>query len=324
MGLLDRLFQGESGGVPDNTNLGGGLLNNPLLQIGMGILANNTGHYGAFAPALGKGVQSGLENVRQAQQDALNKQLFDIKLKQLKQQQTQEAAKQEFLTSWGQPNSTTETTSPTTYQNMPQGADQPNFNMQSVAGQTTSTPSFDQGIALQSAVRSGALDFKDYLSMTAKDGKNSWQDVGNQMVQLDANGQPTGKTMPKGYTPDAQLPYNAMTMDSRAKYTTPTADAVYNRSNVSADTRANNATSMSNNSANNATSIRNNNATQAGENGRANTKDNNPWLQGAPQPTATTQKVISLKDIQDTALGSKKSTAQVTADFKSKGYRIGK
>ena len=80
MGLLDYLMPGESGGTPDNTKLGGGLLNNPLLQIGMGILANNQGHYGAFGPALGMGMQQGMQNIRQAQQDAQNAQLYKMKI----------------------------------------------------------------------------------------------------------------------------------------------------------------------------------------------------------------------------------------------------
>ena len=47
---------------------------NPLLQAGIGILANNTGNYGQFAPALAKGVGYGLQNVGQyKQQQADNK-----------------------------------------------------------------------------------------------------------------------------------------------------------------------------------------------------------------------------------------------------------
>lgn len=36
-------------------------LNMGLLSAGLGILANNTGHYGAFAPAVGKGLLGGLD-----------------------------------------------------------------------------------------------------------------------------------------------------------------------------------------------------------------------------------------------------------------------
>jgi len=42
---------------------------NPLLQAGIGILANNTGNYGEFAPALAKGMGYGLQNVMGYQQN---------------------------------------------------------------------------------------------------------------------------------------------------------------------------------------------------------------------------------------------------------------
>lgn len=49
-------------------------LNMALMQAGAGILANNTGHYGAFAPAAGPGLQAGLlgytYNIEKAQKEA--------------------------------------------------------------------------------------------------------------------------------------------------------------------------------------------------------------------------------------------------------------
>lgn len=47
---------------------------NPLLQTGIGILANNTGNYGQFGPALGRGVGYGLQNVGQYKQQLADNQ----------------------------------------------------------------------------------------------------------------------------------------------------------------------------------------------------------------------------------------------------------
>lgn len=79
-----------------------GLLNfkdietNPLLQTGLGILANNTGHYGQFAPAFGRGTQQGLQQAqsfRQAQQDdLLRKQHLDMQKARFAQEQEAIAA----------------------------------------------------------------------------------------------------------------------------------------------------------------------------------------------------------------------------------------
>lgn len=60
-----------------------GLLGDPLLQIGLGILANNTGHRGAFAPAFGQGVQQGLNNVNQYKQ---MQQMNDLRQQQIDSQ----------------------------------------------------------------------------------------------------------------------------------------------------------------------------------------------------------------------------------------------
>lgn len=58
------------------------LAGNPLLQMGMGILANNSGNYGQFAPAFGRGVSQGMQNAnmfaQQQNQNELLKQRADM------------------------------------------------------------------------------------------------------------------------------------------------------------------------------------------------------------------------------------------------------
>jgi len=90
MGLLNGLMPGESYGIPDGT--GGmpssvnGMLNNPALQLGLGILANNQGNYGSFGAAIGKGGLMGLSNL-QKQQEALRQQkLMELRDKQFNQE----------------------------------------------------------------------------------------------------------------------------------------------------------------------------------------------------------------------------------------------
>ena len=77
-------------GILDNLDFDK-LAANPLLQVGLGILANNRGNYGAFAPAFGGGVQQGLAQVgqfqRQQQEEAMRKQQMDMQKQQFDQSQ---------------------------------------------------------------------------------------------------------------------------------------------------------------------------------------------------------------------------------------------
>jgi hypothetical protein len=91
---MANLMPGEWANIPGgpNTPMGGGMLgggmqgllggNNPLFNIGLGILANNYGNYGAFGPAIGRGVQQGIQQTQQATQ--------------FEQQRKQEEAMQEY------------------------------------------------------------------------------------------------------------------------------------------------------------------------------------------------------------------------------------
>jgi len=96
MAGFNSLQPGESYGMPDGMGglggLGGmpssvnGMLNNPALQLGLGILANNQGNYGSFGAAIGKGGLMGLSNL-QRQQEALRQQkLMELRDKQFNQE----------------------------------------------------------------------------------------------------------------------------------------------------------------------------------------------------------------------------------------------
>lgn len=108
MAWYDGFMPGETGGIPDSSyapqgNFQGLLSgNNPLFNIGLGILANNQGHYGAFGPAFGLGAQQGIQQTQQAQQLAQKKSLYDIQMQQEQQKNAEYQRKLDALSAFKQ------------------------------------------------------------------------------------------------------------------------------------------------------------------------------------------------------------------------------
>lgn len=88
MGLLN-FMPGESYGIPDSQNKMQGLLSNPMLQIGLGILANNNTQN--TSQVLGRGALAGMGNLQQQQQwqQQLAQQKQQEEFNQLRKQQMQ-------------------------------------------------------------------------------------------------------------------------------------------------------------------------------------------------------------------------------------------
>jgi hypothetical protein len=85
MGLLNGIMPGEWGGMPTQQGgLLGGAFDNPLFQMGIGILANNSGHYGALGPAIGGGLQQASHNIQRQKQLAMEKEWRDMQMKESK------------------------------------------------------------------------------------------------------------------------------------------------------------------------------------------------------------------------------------------------
>jgi hypothetical protein len=88
----------QQNGLPEMYPTGGmgGLLSggNPLMNIGLGILANNYGNYGALGPALGRGAQQGMQQTQQWQQLQNQNKLSDLNVKKA-QMELDQAAKAE-------------------------------------------------------------------------------------------------------------------------------------------------------------------------------------------------------------------------------------
>lgn len=108
MAWYDGFMPGETGGIPDSSyapqgNFQGLLSgNNPLFNIGLGILANNQGHYGAFGPAFGLGAQQGIQQTQQAQQLAQKKSLYDIQMQQEQQKNAEYQRKLDAISAFKQ------------------------------------------------------------------------------------------------------------------------------------------------------------------------------------------------------------------------------
>lgn len=72
-----------------------------LLGLGSGLLANSTGHYGQFAPAMGSGLQGGLQGYQTGMQSARENRMQDIglrlKLAEMQKKQEQESRMNEAI-----------------------------------------------------------------------------------------------------------------------------------------------------------------------------------------------------------------------------------
>jgi len=82
-----------TGGMPQME----GLLGNPYLQMGLGILANNQGNYGALGPALGRGMQQGLQQVQASKQFDQQNKLYQLKLAEAEREQKLHEEQQEAI-----------------------------------------------------------------------------------------------------------------------------------------------------------------------------------------------------------------------------------
>lgn len=86
MGLFNNLMPGESYGIPTQSqNRAQGLLSDPLLNIGLGILANNNSRN--LGQVLGRGALSGLQNVQQQQQFEQQRKMQDAQAQEYERRQ---------------------------------------------------------------------------------------------------------------------------------------------------------------------------------------------------------------------------------------------
>lgn len=170
---------------------------NALLQSGLAMLANS-GYSRtpvSLGQILGAGGQAGLQAYQGTLDQGAQNVLMQQKLADMKRQRDIQAKQDLFRASIGQPNAERQVAiqPETAYQPMPaqEGAVAPNFNVQPSPVQYKTEQYFDPDKMMQQALQSGALDFKDYLSLVAKDKKDS----------------PFAKIDPKDYTKESLAAY---------------------------------------------------------------------------------------------------------------------
>ena len=212
---MASFMPGESNGIPIGLGFGGGnglgLLANPALQIGLGILANNNSRN--LGQVLGRGAMAGIGNLQQMQQFNLQQNLMQEQLRRQQQQNAQEQARMEAMPRLLQGRSayTTDTQVPvTTTTNVPippqSDAQAPNYGLQKQTETTMqSQPTFNNDAYMKDIVAAGFGD--ELIKQQFAPKKIGYRDVGDKLIPYDeATGAPRTDLEPisKGLTPDAQ------------------------------------------------------------------------------------------------------------------------
>lgn len=170
MATVNGFMPGEwdwmDGGKPGAAPMMEGLLGNPALQMGLGILANNQGNYGQFGPAIGRGLSQGLQQVQASKQFDMQNKMYKLRMEEMERHSQQQQQREEALPRLLDPeNSYTRTTEVpvTSFENVPmapqEGAVAPNFNLQ--RQETTAMQpqtSFDQNRYMQDIIAAGYGD----------------------------------------------------------------------------------------------------------------------------------------------------------------------
>ena len=276
----------------------GGLLGNLPLQMGLGILANNYGKYGALAPALGAGMQQGMQGVQQFQQLQRLKQMQDMQMKRMQDEQDRQKKMLDWQSSFGKPN--TQQTVNNGYTPAPQYDNAPNFNMQKLPD--TTQESFDPNKWMLDGVAAGAMSPLELMKLNRGEHEYDFKDG----VMFDKK---TGSAQMIGDNKQDKMP------DKVKQYEY----AVQNGFKGSFTDFLRIIPDMMLPIQQGQLGIAQQNADIAAKNSDYNTGAK-PLVK--PQPTQTMQKVATLKDIEDTARASGKSTKQVTKDLRDKGFII--
>jgi len=71
-------------------------MQSPMFNMGVGILANNTGHYGAFGPAFGGGIQQGMMQMNRNRQMMMRNKIFQQQLAAAKKKEEKEKKEREI------------------------------------------------------------------------------------------------------------------------------------------------------------------------------------------------------------------------------------
>jgi hypothetical protein len=165
MGIFDSFMPGESYGIPSGGLLGGSYadrLNDPMLQIGLGILANNNTKN--FGQVIGRGALQGIQQTQQARRYSEDEKYRQAQMKRYEREETdrinKDAAMQRLLKGQGGyqqmmdvPMETIQNVNAPAYENAP------NFNMMQEKTMTNMPQSmFNQDSYNQDLVAAGFGD----------------------------------------------------------------------------------------------------------------------------------------------------------------------
>lgn len=340
MGLFDSFMPGETGGMPDTTSQSGwqGLLNggNPLLNIGLGILANNHGNYGSFGAAIGKGTQQGIQNNQQYNELMQQKQLQALRMKQYQyemgKQTKQDASDQAYGDSFNaavqQPTNIANQSFQDANNNAMQGSDA--LPMQGSVGDNLSPVDSSQPYST-SQTSAGGFDKSAFLQAVMSNPNVS---ADKKMAVMQAMQKEQSKF---STTPQYDQNGNAFVLDDLGNMkslsgvksrdelvATDLGGKIGFRTKYEPNITSTVTKSVTPDSAlSNSTTLRGQNMVDARAKNTSDSQSAKLDPLGLNKPQQSISKTASLQDIADTAKASGKSTAQVTADLKSKGYIIG-
>jgi hypothetical protein len=140
---------------------------------------------------LASAAQSGLQGARgvydTATQDAINQ----ARIEEMKRAKDMQLRKDAFISNIGKPNATRQVVTPSEMQEpvpVEAGAEAPSFATQPTAPMVTEESFYDPNVMLQQALSSGALDVKDYLTMTSRQKQGTQLLSTNDIEKLKTEG----------------------------------------------------------------------------------------------------------------------------------------
>jgi hypothetical protein len=276
-----------------------------LINTALGYLAAPKNQNLGLGRIIGQSLQAGMTGAQGVYGSALEDWQMKQKIAEMQRQQKQQAAQDLFRSRIGQPNATRDIVSQETAQvPVAQGTEAPNYQTQMPAPVVTQQQYFDPKVMMNEALQSGALPFDKYLEIQAKQTADS----------------PIGKLEPQNFTSESWANFIQSGYDTTKLRAVPKASA--DIASVQEFERAKNDPEFMK-------FLKNKWTAQA--QAQAPFKTAAQELQEAesaykygtqPAPATIIPQTFTLQDVADTAKSSGKSTAQVTADFKKRGYKI--
>jgi hypothetical protein len=200
MGLLDMLgglgttppsYMESLLGAQDTEDLRKRSIGSGLVNALIGYAAAPKNQNLGLGRILASAAQSGLQGARgvydTATQDAINQ----ARIEEMKRAKDMQLRKDAFISNIGKPNATRQVVTPSEMQEpvpVEAGAEAPSFATQPTAPMVTEESFYDPNVMLQQALSSGALDLKDYLTITSRQKQGTQLLSNNDIEKLKTEG----------------------------------------------------------------------------------------------------------------------------------------